>query len=129
VKNSLNNSNKIAILKGNNEELIEKILKSKNYEIFWVKRKMSKKLFYLLITNTKIKKILITEPIYKQISKKNLEAIKNINIDVKIIKNKRGRPKKFNENIISKIKKYSTAKRKFNISRTLFYKIKKQKSR
>jgi hypothetical protein len=125
----LNNSNKIAILKGNNEELIEKILKSKNYEIFWVKRKMSKKLFYLLITNTKIKKILITEPIYKQISKKNLEAIKNINIDVKIIKNKRGRPKKFNENIISKIKKYSTAKRKFNISRTLFYKIKKQKSR
>jgi hypothetical protein len=123
----LNNSNKI-ILQGNNQKVIEKIMESKNNEIFIAKRKLSKKLFYLLITNTKIKKLLISKPVYKQISKKNIEAIKNLNIEVKIIKSERGRPIKFNKNKISKIKKYKTAKRKFMISKTSFYNFKKQKS-
>lgn len=127
VENSLNNSNKTVILRGNNKEIIEKIMKNKEKTIFHIKRKTSKKLFYLLITNTKIKKILISEPVLNQTSKKNIGALKGIGIEVKVIKNKRGRKKKYNEKIIRKIKKYKTAKRKYNISKTSFYKIKKQK--
>lgn len=127
MENSLNNSNKTVILRGNNKEIIEKIMKNKEKTIFHIKRKTSKKLFYLLITNTKIKKILISEPVLNQTSKKNIGALKGIGIEVKVIKNKRGRKKKYNEKIIRKIKKYKTAKRKYNISKTSFYKIKKQK--
>jgi hypothetical protein len=128
VKNSLNNSNKIVILKGNNNEIIKTIMKNKEKSIFHIKRKTSKKLFYLLVTNTKVKKILISEPVFNQTSKKNIEALKGLNIEVKIIKNKRGRPKKYNEKEIKKIKKYKTAKRKYNLSKTSFYKLKKQKN-
>jgi hypothetical protein len=128
VKNSLNNSNKIVILKGNNDEIIKTIMKNKEKSIFHIKRKTSKKLFYLLVTNTKVKKILISEPVFNQTSKKNIEALKGLNIEVKIIKNKRGRPKKYNEKEIKKIKKYKTAKRKYNLSKTSFYKLKKQKN-
>lgn len=127
VENSLNNSNNNVILRGNNKEIIEIIMKNKEKTIFHIKRKISKKIFYLLVTNTKVKKILISEPVFNQISKKNIEALKGVGIEIKIIKNKRGRPEKYNKKIIKKIKKFGTAKRKFNISKTSFYKIKKQK--
>jgi len=128
VKNSLNNLNKI-ILSGDNKKVIEKIMENKNERIFFIKRKISKKIFYLLVTNTKIQKILISKSVYKQISKKNISAIKKLNIEVKIMKSKRGRPKEFNKNKILKIKKFKTAKRKFQISKSNFYKIKKQKNK
>lgn len=115
-------------MEGNNQKVIEKIFQNKQNEIFFAKRKISKKIFYLLVTNTKIKKIFFTEPVFKQISKKNISAIKALNIEVKIVESKRGRKQKINKKQISKIKKLKTAKRKFQISKSYFYKIKKQKS-
>ena len=116
---------------GNNQKVIKQITENAKTEIFFVKRKLSKRLFYILVASTRIKKIFLTKPVYNQISKKNISALKNMNIEVKIIKSERGRPKKFGKGTISKIqkiKKFKTAKMKFKISKRSFYNFKKSKS-
>ena len=124
------NNSKIE-LSGNNQNVIRQITKNASTEKFYVKRKLSKRLFYVLVASTKIKKIFLTKPVYKQISKKNISALKSMNIEVKIIESKRGRPKKFGKGTVSKIKKiknFRTAKMKFKISKKSFYNFKKSKS-
>jgi len=118
-------------LSGNNQQVIKQITENAGTEKFFVKRKLSKRLFYILVASTRIKKIFLTNPVYKQISKKNISALKSMNIEVKIIKSERGRPKKFGRGTISKIKKikkFKTAKMKFKISKRSFYNFKKSKS-
>lgn len=119
-------------LSGTNLQVIKQITDNAKTEKFFVKRKLSKRLFYILVASTRIKKIFLTKPVYKQISKKNISALKSMNIDVKIIKSERGRPKKFGKGTISKIKKikkFKTAKMKFKISKRSFYNFKKSKSK
>lgn len=119
-------------LSGTNQQVIKQITDNAKTENFFVKRKLSKKLFYILVASTRIKKIFLTKPVYKQMSKKNISALRSMNLEVKIIKSERGRPKKFGKGTVSKIqkiKKYKTAKMKFKISKRSFYNFKKSKSK
>ncbi|WP_292459694.1 hypothetical protein [Methanothermococcus sp.] len=67
----------------------------------YINTELSKNLVIEILENSNVETIYLPESKYKRTNKKLLEALKDINLEVKPIKAKTGRPSK-NEEIISK---------------------------
>ncbi len=101
---SILKNNEIEI-KGNNENAIKTILDNKDGEAFSIKRKISYRIMYLLIQNTNVKKIIVSNAIIKQLPKKLIDAAKKVGIKIVIAKTSRGRKKSYDVNYMKKILK------------------------
>ncbi|MCX8163652.1 MAG: hypothetical protein N3D10_03825 [Candidatus Micrarchaeota archaeon] len=85
------------ILKGKREEILNKIKDSTvSEEEVKILSKPSKKLFFYLLTYLpNIKRIYVSEGIFKTISKRLIAGLKNASIDLIVFKTRRGRAEVF----------------------------------
>ena len=112
-------------LKGTRNEIYQKITDNRNAEEFFLKTKPNVMMFVVLLNETRIKKLYISEGISRTIPQKVMGSLgKSIQIVVK--KCRRGRPQKYNEMEIRKVlsKKTSNEEKMGELGmprRTFFY--------
>lgn len=112
-------------LKGTRNEIYQKITDNKNAEEFFLKTKPNVMMFVVLLNETKIKKLYISEGISRTIPQKVMGSLgKSIRVVVK--KCRRGRPQKYDEAEIRKVlsKKTSNDEKMKELGmprRTFFY--------
>ena len=120
-------------IKGRRIEVNNVILSRKGADVNEVLllAKPSKRILFLMLNAfPKLKKITVGKGIAKQISKKQLEALAKVGIEVLVVTKRRGRRNKFTEEemkrIIAEFKKdKKTAERRGITKRTVYYWMKK----
>lgn len=120
------NSLKKLEIAGKRMEIMGRIEKNPDAEEIVLKTKPSKFLFLLLLNKTKMKKMFVSEAIYKSVSKKYWKALKDVGVKIKVEKRKRGRreyPKKLKRKILKEAKKKGVSKtaKKYGIGRRSIY--------
>jgi len=112
-------------LKGTRDDIYRQITDNKNAESFFLKTKPNVMMFVVLLNETRIKKLYISEGISRTIPRKVMGSLgKSVEIIVK--KCKRGRPQKYDEKRIRAVisKKMSNDEKMKELSmprRTFFY--------
>ncbi|MEM4331781.1 MAG: hypothetical protein QW500_00705 [Candidatus Micrarchaeia archaeon] len=98
---SISKSNPVELY-GKNSEVISTIYNNRASEEFIIRRKVSKKILYLLLEATRVKKIIISKNIARTLPKKSLSALEKTGVQVCILDYvKKGRRKKYDvEHII-----------------------------
>ena len=83
-------------LKGSRDEIYRRISRNKDADTFFLKTKPNLMMFVILLNETKIKKLYISEGIFRTIPRK---VMSNLEKSVKIVvkKCRRGRPRKYKE--------------------------------
>jgi len=120
-------------LKGTRDEIYKQINANKNAEAFFLKTKPNLMMFVVLLNQTKIKKLYISEGISRTIPRKVISNLgKSVNIVVK--KCRRGRPRIYKEKEVRRVlaKKISNEAKMKELGmprRTFFYWKKKLKKR
>jgi hypothetical protein len=101
VQNSLNESRAVE-LKGKRSEIYSCIQENKNANEFFLKTKPNVMMFAILLNETKIKRLYISEGISRTIPKKVMEGLgKSVEVVVKSCA--RGRPRKYEEGKVKEI--------------------------
>ena len=121
------------ILNGKRKEIIRMIDRHPEMTEAFIKVKPSTKLLAYLLNNTNVKKIYISEGIYRTIPPKVVRALRDMKVNVKIVRLKQGRPFKINDFIIERAFRMrqnglsvTEISQKLGISRrTLYYRFKK----
>ncbi|MBN2121868.1 hypothetical protein JW721_02325 [Candidatus Micrarchaeota archaeon] len=89
-------------LKGTRDQIYSQISGNKDSEAFFLKTKPNVMMFVVLLNETKIKDLYISEGIYRTIPQKVMKSLKkSVNLVVK--KCRRGRPHKYSEEEIRRI--------------------------
>lgn len=102
------------------------IFENKDCEQFCIKRKISNRIMYLIVQNTNVKKIFVSQAIAKQLPKKLASALEKIGVKVVVTKPKRGRKRIYDVNKMKKILKTKKSLREISKKekiplRTLYY--------
>lgn len=88
--------NKCIKLKGSNRKVLEIIEKNRKCKTFFVKRKISNRIIYMLLQMTDVEKIYISRSVAKQLPKKSIDALVKTGVKVEIVSGvKRGRKNKY----------------------------------
>ncbi len=112
-------------LKGTRDDIYNQITSNKNAESFFLKTKPNVMMFVVLLNETKIRRLYISEGISKTIPQKVLGSLKKT-VEIVVRKCKRGRPQKYDEKEIRKVlsKKTTNAEKMKELGmprRTFFY--------
>jgi hypothetical protein len=95
MKEGIDNGEAV-VLKGTRDQIYSQISGNKDSEAFFLKTKPNVMMFVVLLNETKIKELYITEGIYRTIPQKVMKSLKkSVNLVVK--KCRRGRPQKYSE--------------------------------
>ncbi|MEM0438156.1 MAG: hypothetical protein QXU54_02545 [Candidatus Micrarchaeia archaeon] len=134
VRNSLNISkNDFVRLHGKNSEVLATISAHPNAENFFVARKLSNRMFYLLLKMTAVKRIMVSERLGLSLPHNCLQAIKKTGVQVILVRGaRRGRPKKYGVKIarVAGSKSLSRASKRSGIPlRTLYYHREKMRAK
>jgi hypothetical protein len=119
-------------LKGTRNEIYQKITNNRNAEEFFLKTKPNVMMFVVLLNETRIKKLYLSEGISRTIPQKVMGSLgKSVQVIVK--KCRRGRPQKYDEAKIRKVlsKKTGNLEKMKELGmprRTFFYWKKKLRS-
>ncbi|MFP3950363.1 MAG: hypothetical protein ACLFUZ_04725 [Candidatus Micrarchaeia archaeon] len=112
-------------LKGTRDQVYQKISSNGNAEEFFLKTKPNVMMFVVLLNETNIKRLYISEGISKTIPKRIMGSLGK-SIDIVVKKCSRGRPREYNEKEVRKVlsKKTSNQEKMKELDmprRTFFY--------
>ena len=112
-------------LKGTRDDIYRQITDNKDAESFFLKTKPNVMMFVVLLNETRIKKLYISEGISRTIPRKVMGSLGK-SVEVIVRKCKRGRPQKYNEKKIREVisKKTSNDEKMKELKmprRTFFY--------
>lgn len=112
-------------LKGTRDQIYQKISSNGDAEEFFLKTKPNVMMFVVLLNETNIKKLYISEGISKTIPKKIIGSLGK-SIDIVVKKCSRGRPREYNEKEVRRVlsKKTSNQEKMKELEmprRTFFY--------
>lgn len=92
-------------LRGKNSQILETIKNSRDAVSFCIKRKVSNRILYLLISTTAARKICMSPAIAHTLPKNSIAALRKTGIKVEIVIPKRGRRTKLNPKIKEMMRK------------------------
>ena len=121
------------ILNGRRRDIIKMIDRHPEVAEVFIKVKPSTKLLAYILNNTNVRKVYISQGIYRTVPPKVVRALRDMKIRVEIVKLKQGRPFEINDFIIERAFKMKQAgtpvneiSQELGISRrTLYYRFRK----
>lgn len=123
-------------LSGTREKMLAGIASHAQEKEVRIKTKPSKKIFFLLLEKTAVRKINMSHGIAKTVTKSVFEGLRNAHVEVREVGLKRGRPAKFSagkrKDALGALKKgmnTDEVSRKFGVSRRMLFYWKKMKKK
>ncbi len=121
-------------LSGTRHEMENAIALHKDEKSVRIMAKPSKKIFFLLLQNTSVKKIVLARGVAKTVPHNMFAGLAQAGVDVEIIQKRRGRKEKYGERVrkeallaVENGMPVADAMKKFKMSRRSYYYWKKEK--
>ncbi len=118
---------------GKREEMLEAIGRHRGEREVWIKAKPSKKIFFLLLEKTGVKRLIMARGIAATVPQKIYAGLENAGVKVEVVEGRRGRPEKYKRETKKKLlaavkagESIDAAIKKFKVSRRSYFYWKKK---